>query len=304
MGCANATLASYVLITPARNEDAFIEGAIDSIVAQRHRPLKWVIVSDGSTDRTEEIVARYAARYNFIQLLRRRAREGRGVSSKVAAFGQGYAAVADSRFDFVGNLDADIIADAEYFACALERFVRHPRLGICGAIYWDQIDGKLRRSRIRCNDTSGAVQLFRRRCYEDIGGYRSLELGGEDTVAAVMARMKGWTTQSFAEPVVVHRRPLGTSNETLLQRRFQQGTINHNWGAHPLFVIAKALRRLDEEPRVLGSAAFLGGYLSAWLRGATPQAPDEVIAFIRREQMQRLLHVFREARARAQRSDG
>lgn len=304
MGCADAAVQHYVLITPARNEDAFIEGAIDSIVAQRQRPLKWVIVSDGSTDRTDEIVTRYTARYDFIQLLRRHAPEGRSVSSKVAAFRHGYAEVAHLTFHFVGNFDADIIVDPEYFACVLERFARQPRLGICGAIYWNRIGSEIQRSRVRAGDTSGGVQLFRRECYEEIGGYRSLERGGEDTVAAAMARMKGWTTRSFPDPVVIHRRPFGAHDETILRYRFRQGAINHGWGAHPLFVIAKAARRLAEKPRVLGSAALLGGYFSAWLRGAPPQVPDDVIDFIRREQMDRLLNSVRVLRPRAQHSSG
>lgn len=305
MRFADVPTHGYVLITPAKNEEAFIVGAIDSILSQRQRPLKWVIVSDGSTDRTDEIVTSYAARHDFIQLLRRNSPEDRSVSSKVAAFRQGYAAVTDLTFGFVGNLDADITMDPEYYARALERFAGQPRLGICGAIYWNQLGGELQRSRIRSGDTSGSAQLFRRRCYEEIGGYCSLELGGEDTVAAVMARMRGWTTQSFAEPAVIHHRPFGTAaGRRLLGYRFQQGAINYGWGAHPLFMIAKALSRLDEPPRLLGSAALLGGYFSSWLRGARPQPPDEVVAFVRREQMRRLMNGWRVVRPRERQPNG
>ena len=304
MGFADTAAEHYVLITPARNEDAFIAGAIDAIVAQRQRPLKWVIVSDGSTDRTDEIVTRYAARHDFIQLLRCTAPAARSVPSKVAAFRRGYAEVADLPFGFVGNLDADITVDAEYYAHALARFAQQPRLGICGAIYWNQIGGELQRSLVRSDDTSGGVQLFRRRCYEEIGGYCSLDLGGEDTVAAAMARMKGWMTHSFAEPAAIHHRPFGTAEGSRLSYRFQQGVINRGWGAHPLFVIAKALGRLAEEPRVVGSAAFLGGYFSAWLRGTRPQAPEDVVDFVRREQMQRLMDRLHVARDRQHRVSG
>jgi hypothetical protein len=290
MECAEAAAQSYVLVTPAKNEGAFVTGTIDAILSQKQRPLKWVIVSDGSTDRTDEIVASYAAQYDFIELLRRASPEKRSFSSKVAAFRQGYAALADLSFAFVGNLDADVTVDPQYYARALERFAEQQRLGVCGAIYWNRIGGELRLSRIRSADTAGAVQLFRRRCYEEIGGYRALELGGEDTVAAAMARMKGWETRSFGEPKAIHQRPSGTAEGTgLVGYRFRQGAVNYHWGAHPLFMIAKAIGRLDERPRVLGSAALLGGYFSHWLRRASPNAPDDVVRFVRREQLARLM---------------
>lgn len=280
---------SYVLVTPVRNEAAFIAGTIDSIVAQRLRPLKWVIVSDGSTDRTEAIVASYAARHDFIRLLRRSSGEARSFASKVGAFVQGYAEIADLPYGFVGNLDGDVTVEPEYYARALERFALEPRLGICSAIYWNRVGGKLSRSRLRPSDTAGAAQLFRRQCYEEIGGYRALELGGEDTLAAAMARMHGWETRSFAEPKAIHCRLTGTADgKRMLRYRFEQGAVNYEWGAHPLFMVAKALNRLDEHPPVLGSIALLGGYLSRWLHRAHPSAPDDVVRFVRREQLTRL----------------
>jgi glycosyltransferase involved in cell wall biosynthesis len=289
MGSPEASVESYVLITPARNEAAFVAGTIDSIVAQQQRPLKWVIVSDGSTDRTDAIVASYAARYDFIQLLRRSSGETRSFASKVGAFVQGYAEIAHLSFAFVGNLDGDVAVEPEYYARALERFAVDPRLGICSAIYWNQVGGELSRSRTRPSDTPGAAQLFRRQCYEEIGGYRALELGGEDTLAAAMARMNGWETRSFAEPKAIHRRLPGTADgRRLLRDRFQQGAVNYEWGAHPLFMIAKAFNRLDEHPPVLGSVALLGGYFSRWLRRSHPEAPDDVVRFVRREQLARL----------------
>jgi hypothetical protein len=288
---------SYVLITPARDEEEFVAGTIESILAQVQPPVKWVIVNDGSADGTEAIVSRYAAEHDFITLLRRPAAEARGFASKVAAFRQGYREVAQLPFDFVGNLDADVTLEPQYYRRALQRFAEQPRLGICSAAYWNRIGGGLQPSRTRSTDTPGAAQLFRRQCYEEIGGYRPLVRGGEDTVAAAMARMRGWTTQSFAEPKAIHNRPLGGSRgRGLLRYRFEQGVCNYDWGAHPLFVAGKALSCIDESPPVLGSLAFFGGYLSRWLRREPQQVADDVVRFIRREQMRRLGSALRPPR--------
>ena len=290
--------ATYVLITPARDEQDFMAATIESVLAQELRPFRWIIVSDGSADATDAIVERYAARHEFISLLRRPAATERGFSSKVSAFHQGYEAVRRLNFDFLGNLDADITLEPDYYRRTLERFAGEPRLGVCSAIYWNRVGGGLQSSRTRFTDTPGAAQLFRRQCYEEIGGYRSLARGGEDTVAAAMARMRGWKTRSFSEPKVIHNRPFSGSGTEILRHRFEQGACNYAWGAHPLFTLGKVIRRLDEHPPLLGSLAFMVGYFGLWLRRTPLSVPDDVACFIRAEHMERLTTRLRLPRRR------
>ena len=135
---------SYVLITPCRDEADYIEGTLNAIVAQTVPPRKWVIVSDGSVDRTEEIVEQYAAKYDFIKLLCRNGDRQRNFGSKVRAFNLGYENLKDIKFDFVGSLDADITMDSAYYEGILSKFATNDRLGIAVGLRYDLCDGKFR----------------------------------------------------------------------------------------------------------------------------------------------------------------
>jgi len=126
------TLPAYVLITPARNEAEYIELTLKSVVAQTVLPLKWVIVSDGSTDGTDDIVNKYSAGRPWIELIRMPEREERHFAGKVHAFNAGYARVAELKYDVIGNLDGDVSFDEQYFDFLLRKFTENPRLGVAG----------------------------------------------------------------------------------------------------------------------------------------------------------------------------
>src|SRR5262245_53967369 len=124
----NADAPSFVLVTPARNEAQFIGLTIESVVAQTSRPSKWVIVSDGSTDETDDVVRHYAARHEWIELVRRPERAERHFAGKVEAFNAGYARMNDVKYEVIGNLDADIsFEEPDYFEFLMGKFGESPR---------------------------------------------------------------------------------------------------------------------------------------------------------------------------------
>ncbi len=183
----------YVLVTPARNEADFIEGTLKSVVAQTIVPEKWVIVSDGSSDATEEIVESYAKKHAYIELVVRVAGTGRDFGSKVFAFNSGYERLGGTDYSYIGNLDADVSLEPDYFERLLQHFSERPKLGIGGGAIFEAVDGKFRaRAGNRIRSVAGAVQLFRKECFQEIGGYSPIETGGIDTLAEVTARMLGW----------------------------------------------------------------------------------------------------------------
>lgn len=283
---------TYVLVTPARNEAKFIELTLKSVVAQTVRPLKWVIVSDGSTDGTDEIVSRYAAEHSWIELARMPERHERHFAGKIYAFNTGYAKVKDLPYEVIGSLDADISFDPDYFSFLLRKLAESASLGLVGTPFKDI--GPIYDYRfVNIEHVSGACQLFRRECFEDIGGYVPVKGGGVDYVAVVSARMKGWTTRTFPEMLCFHHREMGTAEHGVWTARFRYGVKEYALGNHPLWQLSRAAYQMTKRPFFIGGLALLLGYLSAFLRRMERPVHDEFVAFCRREQMNRLKYYFR-----------
>jgi biofilm PGA synthesis N-glycosyltransferase PgaC len=282
---------SYVLITPARNEEAFIEQTIQSVINQTILPLRWVIVSDGSTDRTDEIVLKYTAEHSWIELVRMPERAERHFSGKVHAFNAGYARVKDLNYDIIGSLDADITFDEEYCSFLLSKFVEHPQLGVGGTPFRegsDQYDYRF----TSIEHVSGACQLFRHQCFKDIDGYKPMKGGGIDLVAVLKARMKGWETRSFPEKCCLHHRKMGSAKFGPIKTRIKDGQKDYIFGSHPGWEVFRAVYQMSKKPYVIGGLALFGGYIWSVLKNIERPVPVELIRFRRMEQMQRLRIFF------------
>jgi poly-beta-1,6-N-acetyl-D-glucosamine synthase len=285
-GKGPASLA-YVLITPARNEAAFIEHTIKAMVGQTIRPAKWLIVSDGSTDGTDEIVKRYAAEHEWIELLRMPERRERHFAGKVNAFNAGYARVRDLEYDVIGNLDADITFDGEYFHFLLRRFAENPRLGVAGAPF-RQESGQYDYRFTSIEHVSGACQLFRRKCFEDIGGYVPIKIGGIDLVAVISARMKGWQTRTFPEKTCLHHRSMGTAKQSELMVALRGGKGDYMLGGHPVWELLRTPYQMTKRPLVVGGCLRLLGFLWALVTRVEKAVSADLVQFRRTEQMRRL----------------
>jgi poly-beta-1,6-N-acetyl-D-glucosamine synthase len=279
----------YALITAVRNEETYIRQTLESVVNQSHVPTVWVIVSDGSIDRTEEIVADFARRYNFIRLTRLPNEGARAFSNKVRAVSVGYESVRHSAFDFVGFLDGDISFDANYYESVLEKFHANPRLGIAGCELHEYRSGRFDRRRGSGEEfVAGAIQFFRRRCYEDIGGFLPLYYGGDDTVANAMATRKGWEVRSFFDLRAFHHRPTGTAGTTVWRARFRQGREDYFMGYHPLFEMGKCVRRVVEPPICVGSVLRFWGYAFSGIARQRRMVPDDFVRYVQQEQKRRI----------------
>lgn len=278
---------SYVLITPARNEAAFIETTIQSVIRQTLKPLRWIIVSDGSTDATDEIVRKYAAEHSWIELVRRPERAERHFAGKVVAFNEGYARVRSLDYDIIGNLDADISFEPDYFSFLMEKFAANPNLGVGGTPFRE--GGKQYNYNFTSIEhVSGACQLFRRKCFEAIGGYVPIKGGGIDLVAVTTARMKGWQTQTFTEKFCMHHRVMGTAGHNKLKAFLKGGGRDYVLGVHPLWEVVRSFYQMTKRPFILGGCSLLWGFAWAMVTRAERPVPQELVAFRRKEQMHRL----------------
>jgi biofilm PGA synthesis N-glycosyltransferase PgaC len=277
----------YVLITPARNEAATIERTIQTVIEQTARPLRWVVVSDGSTDGTDDIVERYAVVHPWIQLVRMPVRKERHFAGKVNAFNAGRAQLSHLDYEVIGNLDADITMDEEYFAFLLKKFAQNPLLGVAGTPYREgqrQYDYRF----TSIEHVSGACQMFRRECFEDIGGYVPIAIGGIDLVAVITARMKGWQTRAFPEKFCLHHRKVGTARRSGLAAAFKGGHGDYMLGMHPLWETVRCFYQMSKPPIVLGGSLRLVGFFWGVVTRVQKVVPDDLMRFRRAEQMQRL----------------
>ena len=281
----------YVLITPAHNEERFIPKTLESMVAQTLLPERWIIVNDGSTDKTADIAADYAQRFPWIQVVHRSPRLDRHFGAKVHAFNAGLERVGSLDFDVIGNLDADISFDPGYLEFLMKKFAEDPRLGVAGTPFTE--DGGYDTARDSFegeNHVAGGCQLFRRRCFEDVGGYIANPGGGVDWIAVTTARMKGWKTRSFPEKRFHHYRTLGTAGRSRVAASFSYGEKDYYLGGSPLWQLFRVAYRATKQP--LDGAALLTGYCWAAARRMRRPVSRELMRFHRREQMKKLRNIF------------
>jgi len=283
----------YVLITPARNEELFIEKTVASMIAQTLRPERWIIVDDGSTDKTAEIVEKYAASHPWMEVVRRPQRMDRSFGAKVQAFNAGLDRARSLTFDVVGNLDADLSFDADYLEFLLRKFEEDPRLGVAGTPFLENGYDSARDSFEGENHVAGGCQLFRRKCFEEIGGYVPNHAGGIDWIAVTTARMKGWRTRSFPEKRFHHYRPLGTAERNIIGSLFSYGEKDYYLGGSPVWQVFRVAYRIVKPPVVIGGLALLAGYCWAGLRRINKPVSRELMRFHRREQMKKLGTILR-----------
>jgi glycosyltransferase involved in cell wall biosynthesis len=283
---------SYVLITAARNEEAFIEKTLQSVISQTLLPLKWVIVSDGSTDRTDAIVQAYAGKEQWIELIRMPERTERHFAGKAIAFNTGFESVRELNYDIIGNIDADVSFEQDFVEYILDQFGKWPELGVAGTDYIEGDFHSFRDSYIDVKHVNGQCQFFRRFCFEEIGGYVPVKEGGIDWIAVTTARMRGWKTHSFSERVFTHHREMGTANGNILISRFCNGKKDYCRGSHPLWQFVRAGYQMTKKPYLVGGVFLLAGYLWASVRRTKKPVSAELMQFYRKEQIERLKGVF------------
>jgi glycosyltransferase involved in cell wall biosynthesis len=286
-------MIKYALITPARNEAALIEKTVQSVIAQTHKPERWVIVDDASTDGTAQIAMKYAARFPWIDVVRRSEHAERSFAGKVRAFNTGLDKLQHIQIDVVGNLDADVSFESDYLGILMRRFSEDPKLGVAGTPFIENGYDSAKDSFEGENHVAGGCQLFRYCCFQEIGGYVPNRAGGIDWIAVTTARMKGWKTRSFPDLRFQHYRPLGTAERGLLAATFSYGEKDYYLGNSPIWEMFRVGYRTTKRPLIAGGLALLCGYCWAALRRINRPVSTELMRFHRREQMMKLKAILR-----------
>ena len=286
----------YVLISPCRNEADFMRQTLDSVIAQSIRPARWVVVDDGSTDATPQILAQYASRHDWIRVVTRRDRGRRAIGPGVIdAFYAGYETVNPDDYEYLCKLDLDLRLPPRYFETLMMRMEANPRLATCSGKAYLEVDGQLVNERHGDEASIGASKFYRVSCFKTLGGFvREVMWDGID---CHRCRMHGWIACSWddAELRFVHLRPMGSSQKSVYAGRVRHGSGQYYMGTGFVYMLANAMNRLNEKPYVAGSLAMLWGWLWSALQGKPRFEDLEFRRFLRRYQWRALLRGKRRA---------
>ena len=252
----------YVIISPVKDEERYVELTITSVIGQTLKPYLWVIVDDGSTDRTPEIVSRYLSSHPFIRMVSNPKAGFRQTGSAVIrAFNHGYEAISETDYDFIVKLDCDLSFGADHFEQLLEKFKWDERLGIASGVYFEQAKtGTWKEVPMPAYHAAGACKVMRRACFDEIGGF--IVAAGWDTVDEIRAMARGWKTGHFADLRLKHHKPEGSGIGST-KTGVMHGEIYYLTGGSRLFFLLKVLHRVSAKPFGLGALALLWGYLRA-----------------------------------------
>jgi poly-beta-1,6-N-acetyl-D-glucosamine synthase len=283
------TSVNYIVISPVRNEQDYIQNTIQSLASQTNRPALWIIVDDGSIDKTGGISDEAASRHSWIRVLHRQDRGFRRAGSGVMeAFHDGFKLIEGRSWQYLVKLDGDVTLEADYFERCFARFAADPRLGIAGGLVCNLVNGTL------CAESSGdppfhvrgATKIYKYECWQAIGGL--MPVTGWDTLDELKANMLGWATQTFPDIKLVHHRPAGGAYGTW-SNWVKNGYANYVAGYHPLFMFVKCAKRFFEKPYLIGALGLWVGFLNGYLKRAPQVGDPSLIRYFRRQQMQRLL---------------
>ncbi len=282
----------YVLISPCKDEGAYIEKTLQSILNQTTKPVQWVIVDDGSSDNSVEIINQYKEQMPFIKIVTRPKGERKVGAGVIHAFNEGLKHVDAPEYDFLCKFDVDLDLRPRYFEILMQRMHEDPRLGTCsGKAYYIHPETGERKSEL-CGDEAsvGMTKFYRRECFEQIGGF--VAEGGWDGYDCHRARWFGWRALSWDEPEdlqFIHLRPMGSSQKSIYRGRIRHGKGQFHIGTHPLFFLASSVyRSLKQRPYITGTVFSIYGYIKAWLQGEKRFGDKDMVKFIQSYQLKAL----------------
>ncbi len=280
----------YCLITPCRDEAAYLQTTIDTVAAQTVPPTKWVIVDDGSTDDTPNILARAAAKYPYIQIVKRQDRGQRAVGPGVIeAFYDGLSAIDMNAFDYICKFDGDLEMPPRYFERVMEHFESDPWMGTLSGKLFLRYDGKEVEERCGDENSVGPAKFYRTECFRDIGGFvRQVSWDGID---GHMCRMKGWIARSMHDPDmrIIHLRRMGSSQKSFWTGRTRWGRGKYFMGSAPYYVAAVSVYRMFERPLIVSGVGIFWGYINAWFKRLDRYDNRAYLRFFRRYELESLL---------------
>jgi glycosyltransferase involved in cell wall biosynthesis len=256
----------YIIISPVKDEAAYVEETIRCVLSQTVRPAQWVIVDDGSRDNTRAILEKYRRNHDWIKVIRLQTNVKRQPgSSVIQAFNKGYESIKDEQIDFIVKLDCDLKFERDYFEKILSRFRDDAKLGIASGVYLEDRGKGFSAVKMPDYHAAGASKVVRTACFKAIGGFIAEK--GWDTIDEIKAQLHGWKTGHFKEIIFYHLKNEGTGIGFVRTNRMH-GEIYYLTGGSKLFFALKlAHRMVFGTPFLIGGIMMLIGYLSLSIKG-------------------------------------
>lgn len=278
----------YIIITPVRNEEKYLEETIISVSNQTIIPTEWIIVNDGSTDKTGDIIDKFSTQFPWIKAVHRENRGFRKAGGGVIeAFYDGYNEIEAVNYDYIIKLDGDLTFCSDYFERSFEKFKENPKLGVGGGDIHHLINGQLILEKNPKFHVRGATKIYKKDCWDAIGGL--IMAPGWDTLDEVKANMLGWRSYSFPDLKVIHHRYTGTADGSW-KNLVKNGRANYISGYHPLFMLIKCANRIKQKPYFIAAIALFWGFVLGYLK-REPQVNDKkLIQYLRNQQLKRLFN--------------
>lgn len=281
----------YVIISPVKNEERYIAQTIESVIHQTIKPSLWIIVDDSSTDNTRGIIERYSAEHDFIRLVTRQSGPHRDIGyGGIRAFNFAMKIINACDYDYIVNLDGDVLFGPDYFARLFKKFNQIPKLGIAGGRNWLQQFGRLVPEKTPETHVSGYTKVYRKECFLDLEPIR--EVPSWDTIDELQAQRLGWLTLNFKDIQIMHLKPMALGSGNIIKGKFVQGRVSYRIG-YPLdFMIFRSIKMLGEPPYILGGILAFTGFLTSLLLNERILIEEDLVKYLRRTQRTRIYRFF------------
>ncbi len=277
----------YIIVSPVRNEEKFLRETIECVLKQNILPLEFILVNDGSTDSTPLIIDEYKSKYPWIKSIDIKDRgfyyPGTGI---VNTFYKGFETIENKDWDFLVKLDCDLSFEPDYFERIFNEFFKDPNLGIASGATYIQQGGQLRQEKAQEDHPWGASKVYKRKCYDDIGGIKPIP--GWDLADLLSAQMTGYTTRCFFNLVLIHHRPTGARRTGLSGGFYQNGKNCYKFGYSFLYTFLKGIYRLLDKPLFFGGLGLIAGYIVASIKKENYIFDKDMRAFLRKKQKNEL----------------
>lgn len=276
----------YIIITPVRNEESYIEKTIQSVVSQTIKPVQYILVNDGSTDNTGIIIDAFAKEYDWIKTIERPPKEHSPGAGVVDAFYEGFNLIESDDWDYVVKLDGDLEFESFYFERLMEEFSKNPKLGLASGTTYEPHNGKLVKDTMPDDHVRGAAKMYKKDCWIEIGGIERIL--GWDTIDELKAQTRNWETKSFKDLVLIHYKPIGFKQKNIVKREFKAGERQHYLGYLSLFAILRGFYRMLQKPIFIAGFLNIIGFLSAKLTRKKQIPEKDLIRHLKKKQWKRL----------------